>query len=137
MSETATLNAFQRSVAELAEAELGPLTERRDKLAGELAEVNAELRSIQKIMATVNPKPVAKKQAKKNGHAATAIIPEKRRQAIEFITGNTDEITTTKVREALNTSGSYANMICKELRDEGLLRLAATQGSLMVYRSTV
>lgn len=137
MSETATLSPFQQSIAELAEPRIAALSERRDELTGELAEVNAELRSIQKIMATVNPKPVSKKKDRTNGHAAKPVSAEKRAAAVEFITGNTEEITSTKMREALKISGTYAATICTQLRDEGLLRLSATQGSLRVYRSTI
>jgi hypothetical protein len=133
--EAQTLQAFKSNVEDLALEELSRLETERVAMEEALASVKESIKSVRAVLAAARP-PQAKKKA-----AAKAVTPfkfsdERESLIIRWLTGNTDEITSASTRDRFpNWSGSYVNMALKHLREEGVLRLAATSGGANVYRS--
>lgn len=132
-----TATGYMSSIAEIALREQGRLDGEIERLSTEMDSVKAEKRKVDAVLKTLNGS-VGRSGTKPRVRKATQKISEAKRQAfMDYATGNPDEITSATVRERLGVSGSYASIICTQMREEGYLRLAATHGSLMVYRSTV
>ncbi len=133
--EGKSLGVFKQNVEDMALEELQRLTVRRETVASELKAIDDSIRGIRNVLKAVGPKQV--KPAKKPQGKKTNISPGAYEKAMNFITDNESEITAESMAKAVGLGGSYGNMIVKQLREEGHLRLSATQGSLKVYRSTV
>jgi hypothetical protein len=127
--------SFKASIEDLALAELETLTKDRETVAAELAEIDDTIKSVRKILGVVTPK--VTRAARKNGGSTTKISARVREDFIAFATGNPDEITAKTIASALGVGDSYGNMVAKQMREEGVLRLAATSGSMKIYRSEI
>ncbi len=127
--------SYTAEIAAIATRERDQIDTRLEALLVELESVRAEKRKIDKVMSALNgsvTKPESKR-APRPVHVSAAY----REKALKYITGNDQEITSQKLREALNTSGSQAANILAVFREEGLVRLSATQGNMKIYRSQV
>jgi hypothetical protein len=137
--EVQALDAFKSNVEDLALEELARLDAEREKLEKELGQVKDAIKSVRAVLTAArpaSPKHLAKPKAKKQ--VPFSMSEEREGELVRWLTGNTDEITskTAKVQFP-DWSDSYVNMALKELRETGVLRLAATSGSMNIYRSMV
>ena len=133
-----TRGVFKQSVEDLALEELQRLDMIQLDLQGRLAVVQDEIKAVKAILrATAPPKPPKKKEPSKAG-VPFKLSEDREAEIIPWLTGNRDEITSRSTREQFPSwSGSYVNMALKYLREEGVLRLAATSGGQNIYRSLV
>jgi hypothetical protein len=130
------IGSFKSSVEDLALEELGRLEETRQGLEQDLSNIVSEIKAIKAVLRAVNPTPVAKKKEPKK-QVPFAMSEERESEAVQWITSlGESEITSKMMREQFpDWSDSYVNSALKEFRDQGVLRLSATSGSMNVYRS--
>lgn len=136
--EAQTLASFKSNVEDLALAELQRLELERVALDEALASVRDAIKSVKAVLSAAQPpKPTKKKEASKAG-APFKLSAEREAEVMAYLAGHEEEITSTSMRAAFpNWSGSYVNMVLKHLREDGVVRLAATSGSMNIYRSLV
>lgn len=135
--EAQALASFKSNVEDLALEELARLEVERDQLVSALSDVNAAIKSVRAVLLATRPRPSkqqTKKQPSKAGDSFKMSLD--REVAItDWLHGNEDEITSKTVQAQFpEWSGSYVNMALKQLRDDGVLRLAAMAGSMRIYR---
>jgi hypothetical protein len=136
--EARTLDTFKAGVEDLALENLGRLEAERVELEKALASVKDSIRLVRSVLAAARPDAKKQKAAKPKKQGTFVMSEERETEAIQWFTevGPEFEITSARMRDRFpNWSGSYVNMTLKELRDTGVLRLAATSGGANVYRS--
>ncbi len=128
-----TLGVFKSNVEDMALEELSRLTVRRDTVASELKAIDSTIRSVRAVLGAVQPKQEKKPKKKQTG--STQISAKIKAQFLEWLPKQTGDITAKSIQAAFGVSDSYANMVAKQMRDEGYLRLSATSGSTNIYRA--
>lgn len=137
-AEAQSQSAFKSSVEDLALEELTRLQDERKIIADQLTEVDGAIKTVKAILraATVGGTPGPK--PKKQPTSAFSMSEEREGEIIRWLTGNEDEITSKTVKAKFSGwSDSYCNMALKWLRETGVIRLAATAGSMNIYRSMI
>lgn len=135
-SEGEGSTSYTAELATIALREKERLDQKFMLLAGEMEEVRTEKRKVDAVLKALNGS-VGKSGPKPKSAKPFSISAAKREQALAFVTGNEQEITSTKLREEMGISGSYAASILDTFRKEGLVRLSATHGVQKIYRSLV
>lgn len=132
--EVQTLDAFKSNVEDMALEELSRLRVRREAVASELTALDGSIRSVRKILGTLNPPTPKQRKARES---QTKVGDGVRTRFIEWAAGREGDITTALIASELGVGKSYANMLAKQMREEGILRLSATSGPSNIYRSEV
>lgn len=141
--QSTQLGQFKTSVEDLALEELSRLQEDERDILASLNRVRAEIKTVRAILMAARPtstKPPKKasNSPKSGGSRPFKMGPEKRAEIIAVITGNDEELTSSRVSQLLpHWSVSYIGFALKELREEGALRLAAQSGGTNIYRSMI
>jgi coenzyme F420-reducing hydrogenase beta subunit len=136
-AEEQTMSAFKSSVEDLALAELSRLEEEREALNVQLEALKDSIRSVKAVLAAAQPKQEGAKRKKKERPGPRA-SERSVLEAIDWINGLPvgEEFTAAKMREAFPTkNNSWANVVLKQLRDDGLVRLAGQSGPTMIYKA--
>lgn len=134
--EAQTMAAFKSNVEDLALEELTRLDSLQLDLQAKLAAVQGEIKAVKAILKATSGGHAAPKPKPKKKQVPFSMSEEREAALIQWLTGNTDEITSkTAATQFPEWSDSYVNMALKELRETGVLRLAATSGSMNIYRS--
>jgi DUF4097 and DUF4098 domain-containing protein YvlB len=140
-AEAQTASAFKSSVEDLALEELSRLDLRQLDLQGRLAVVQDEIKAVKAILKATSssrarPKPKQKKKEASKAGNPFKMSEEREVEWVRWLTGNRAEITSkTAAAQFPEWSESYVNMALKDSREQGVLRLAATSGSMNIYRS--
>lgn len=133
--EAQTLNAFKSNVEDLALEELTRLEAERVALDEALTSVKDAIKSVRAVLSAARPPQAKKKEPSKAG-APFKMSLDREVAITDWLRGNEDEITSKTVQAQFpEWSGSYVNMALKQLRDDGVLRLAAMAGSMRIYRA--
>lgn len=134
--EAQTLASFKSNIEDLALEELSRLETERVALDEALASVRESIKSVRAVLSAARPPQAKKKKEPSKAGAPFKLSEEREVEVIRWLTGNTDEITSRTARAQFpNWSASYVNMVLKHMREQSLLRLAATSGGMNVYRS--
>lgn len=137
-----TLTAFRSSVESIALAEIDQLEARRVALTTELDDVLYQLKTVRAVLRASNNgnggRPKGSKNRKSQAGKSFTISPERSAEIMPWLEGNNEEITSSTLRAKFPSwSGSYCNMVLKQLREENIVRLSGTAGQSNVYRSMV
>lgn len=135
-AQAQTVQAFKSNVEDLALEELSRLEIDREDLQARLALVTDSIKQVKSVLQATRPKD-APAPRKRNPDRGTMIGPDAKAEVLAWVKGmNGDEITAAKLRAQFpNRSGSFANIALKQLRDEGLIRLAGKSGATYLYRA--
>lgn len=135
-AEEQTMAAFKSSVEDLALAELQRLEEERERINLQLDGVKASIREVKNVLLATRPK--AEKPAKKTTRTTPRLGPESVAEALAWINEQEGEFTAAKMREAFpKKNNSWANVVLKQMREDGHVRLAGQSGPTMIYRAMV
>lgn len=135
-AEAQTMGAFKSNVEDLALEELQRLDLLRLDLQAQLDGVLNEIKAVKTILRAAGGPTSPSKPKPKKKQTPFSMSEERESALIQWLSGNEDEITSkTAAAQFPEWSDSYVNMALKELRDTGVLRLAATSGSMNIYRS--
>jgi ribosomal protein S25 len=132
-----TLQAFKSNVEDLALEELSRLEQERDELQAQLDLVKTTMREVKAVLAAVGDKKQPRKKHVPGPRTSPRVGEAAKQEVLDWIaTKNGDEITANTLRQAFpNKSGSFANIVLKQLREEGLIRQAGQAGSTMIYKA--
>lgn len=140
METSGTLEEFRSSVEDLALEELQQLDARRTTLEAELADVKDGIRIVKSVLGSARPAPRKVKKTKAKDPTEFAMSEDREKEFLDWLAdvGSETDIASKDIKERFPTwSGSYANMVAKKMREDGVLRLSARHGSSNIYRSMV
>jgi hypothetical protein len=127
MDETGTVQAFRSNVLDLALEELQRLEGDRAVLQSKLDEVHEQTKAVKAVLRAVNPAPLKATKKKASGKGVPS--EERLAQVLAVINEHPNEdITVRFLLEHVAMSDSGMNMVAKELRDRGQIRLVGRSG---------
>lgn len=113
---TRTDEALQKTLKPLNDL-YAQLEVEHEQVSNRLTEITVEMKRVQRILNAAEPPKTRKKSSK-----GWTPAPERMEQAQEFIK-SVEDFSVTDLAKAMDVSSSYGNKVCKDLREQGIIRL--------------